>query len=235
MSYRQLRGLYNTAALSGGVTMEDVAANADQLDFEPMEDIAVPAEPVEESGGWDLSLGFDPNADGLAALMAEIAGKYNLNPDVVERYAGNIYRYDTALANNDAQTAYNLKANTILTSPIRRKFWNYLRNRIHMGDSRPPKMTKAARRQRAQAAALARTNRQQALARVNFPWYGSNPYNQQGKRSGNYRGLAYWRPRNRTPAAQVYANLPVPAVRMAVPPPQRPAIPPPPTSSSAMD
>lgn len=170
MSYRQLRGLYNTAALSGGVTMEDVAANAGSL-----------------VGGWNTSDPFPAN--DVAGLIALVQGKFSIPAETITTYLEEIYKYDGQLLSGDPMSAANTKAALVGDSPLRKKFWSYLRSKVHAGATKPLKLTKAQRLDMAKAASSRRDSRYQVLRPL--PWYGSNPYGENGKRAGNYKGLAY--------------------------------------------
>lgn len=187
MAWRQMRGLYNGAALQGGMSMSE-AANA-------------------LFGGWDTASTTMPVNGGLTALATSTAQRYNIPIENINAMLQDIYTYDTYLASGDPlQAAEHKRAlvdqygDNVLKKLAYQKLWNYLRTKVHRGASKRPKISKARREEMKTAAALRARERAQFLSLADTPWFGSDPWNKQGKSSGRYVGLsAYSRPTDYVP------------------------------------
>lgn len=170
--YRQLRGLYNGAALSGGMRVGGGIGQTMKSLY----------------GGWDPN---DPNVVNSASdMLRRIEARYAIPRNSLDDIAGRIYTYDTFLMNGDPAGARRYKAQLGM-SPLMQKAWTYLRTKIHRGGTRK-KVTKADR-------IAARNRRAQRMAYLRqSPWVGSDPYvNNQLTKS--YVGLASWRPKKGQP------------------------------------
>lgn len=170
--YRQLRGLYNGAALSGGLKVGGGIGETLKTLY----------------GGWDPQ---EPNGSNAAAdMMRRIEARYGIPRYTLDDISGRIWTYDTYLMQGDPAGARRYKA-SLGMSPLMQKAWTYLRTKIHRGGTRK-KVTKADR-------IAARNRRQQRMAYLRqSPWVGSDPYvNNQLTKS--YVGLASWRPKKGQP------------------------------------
>ena len=163
---------WNSAAITGGMTMEDAAAAL--------------------RGGWNVKDDY-PSGD-VAVLLDKVSAKYNLPASVLNPCAEAIYTYDTYLISDKPQLAAETKASYIDGTPAKAKLFSYLRTKIHQGDVPYPKYNKQQRAARSAAAEARRKRLYDMMRKADVPWFGSNPMGDNGRRPGNYRGLAYWRP-----------------------------------------
>lgn len=175
--------LYNLAALSGGGVKSAIA----RLKLKHLR------------GGWNIpQVDFsDPNLVGfpmpqdvavnVRPAAVYIRDRYNIPEDLLNEAFNIAYNYDSALAVGTVQSnefAKRLKRSIILT--VGGDMWtlvNYCRRVIHRGGTKPKKRTQADR----DNAIAARQRRTAFLRGAN--WYGSNPYDANGRRRGSYRNV----------------------------------------------
>lgn len=174
--YRQLRGLYNAAALNGGMGIRSVMRRL--------------------RGGWARDAVW--NADeGAVRLARDVENKYGLPAGTLDETMNNIHTYDTFLIYANPKGAKDFKDSLQMT-PAQKKIWTYLRTKIHRGGTRRTitrAMKDEARNQRAQNL--------WALQQGN--WYGSDPY-VNGELARRYAGLSAYRPRKTDPGYVRYQS-----------------------------
>lgn len=204
MTYRLYRkeGFANADALNGGMSMSDAAA-------------ILSGESVDVSGGWAQDAAFP--LEDVRELGQYVVDKYGLNPQMVLSMLNSIYNYDTALIYDDSTNAYDLKQRALnrFNNPVAReaakKLWNYLRQKVHQGTTKPARLSGAQRAARRAQAQASRNTRYNVLRPAGYKWYGSNPYvmeNGRSRRAGAYKGLMYRYNRPaRIPATQRYGAL----------------------------
>lgn len=167
--FSQMQGLYNTAALNGGMRINST--------FKRL------------LGGWNPNNAWDSEAE-VTNKLREIEGLYHLPNGYLDPVARNIYQYDTLLMQGQARAAKQFK-DSLQLDPDQKKVWSYVRTKIHRGDTR-----KRTTPQMRAAAAQRRVQRLQTLSQG--PWYGSDPFVNNAA-VGNYMGLNAWRARKNQP------------------------------------
>lgn len=167
--FSQMQGLYNTAALNGGMRINST--------FKRL------------LGGWNPNNAWDSEAE-VTNKLREIEGLYHLPNGYLDPVARNIYQYDTLLMQGQARAAKQFK-DSLQLDPDQKKVWSYVRTKIHRGDTR-----KRTTPQMRAAAAQRRLQRLQTLSQG--PWYGSDPFVNNAA-VGNYMGLNAWRARKNQP------------------------------------
>lgn len=185
--------MWNGSTLYGGMSVADAIASL--------------------SGGWEPVANWEQWAPenligniewaGLQGVYADVASRYKITPELFRQFADKIYVYDTALmtGNEGVAQAVSKWKNE---DPARKKFFSYLRKKIHTYGSSPQKLTRSQKVAIATSnAALRRANRA-ALARG--PWVGSNQYtNNRSRTRGNYKGL--FKPARRPAGYNPYTSL----------------------------
>jgi hypothetical protein len=158
------------------------------------------------AGAW-LEQNITPE---LSAVIEDITSRYNIaDMRHLAEVLWYVYIYDTFLANGSTQAAWTL-LQQVSGSPLEKRIFDYVRRKVHLGTSRPQKMTKSQREARTQAFYNAVTQRRNFLRQPGTLWVGSNPYIGQGHRTAStYRGLhvGRWSEAMKNAARASRANL----------------------------
>lgn len=162
---------YDSAALSGGMTMAE-AADALRGGWEVPQRLTAQQQPdFNQWGQHVLSI------PGVQGVLADIQGKYDIPPDTLALAATIAYMKDSAMMSGAQRFAEIADAQVrgSRNPPAMRKLVSLIRRKIHVGNTKRYKLPPAERaRRRAEVARLRQANRA-TLARL--PWFGSDPYN----------------------------------------------------------
>lgn len=204
---------YDTASLYGGMGIGDAFASlsggwAAPSDLEPYKTASA-------AKGAELLSGMYANEPGLETFISGLEYRFPGSGNTVNTFLPRIYAYDTMLMQGKAADAAALKRLFVGDDAAKRKVWSYLRKKVHQGTSKPPRLTRAQRKARSAAFDIRVGNNRLYLRDAEHPWFGSNPYGNDGKLPGRYTGLTAHKLSKeeralRTPYGQIYGDLLIP-------------------------
>lgn len=178
---------YDTASLYGGMGIGDAFASlsggwAAPDDLDPYQTATV-------DNGGEYVTGLYASNPGLETFVNTIEYKFPNSGNTVNTFIPRIYAYDTLLMQGKAADAAALKRLFVGDDAAKRKVWSYLRRKIHLGGSRPLRLTRAQRKERSDRFAAKVASNRTYLGLPTTAWFGSNPYGDDGKLPGRYTGL----------------------------------------------